>query len=338
MPGMRHQRERSSRRTRLAILALVAVAVLVAQLCFFKVETGEYAVVTQFGDPVQVVTTAGLGIKYPYQSVRKFDARLYVYAPAISEFLTRDKSAVVASGVILWRVEDPRKYFATVFNRAGAESRLSDVLFAELGAAIGRNPLSAFVGTDQGTDRADEILAKVAEQCRHTARRDYGIEVVDVRLQRFDFPERNRLRVYARMKSERARISMKYRSEGEEEGLKIRAEAEEERIRIRSEAFKVAEQHRGEGEAEAARVYAKTLETAPDFYRFLRSLEASRKFVGAGTTLVLPADSELFGLLYDSNHYQGAKRPAAEGAAKASQSDAQEEDDRPDDEMFNQGG
>jgi membrane protease subunit HflC len=338
MPGMRHQRERSSRRTRLAILALVAVAVLVAQLCFFKVETGEYAVVTQFGDPVQVVTTAGLGIKYPYQSVRKFDARLYVYAPAISEFLTRDKSAVVASGVILWRVEDPRKYFATVFNRAGAESRLSDVLFAELGAAIGRNPLSAFIGTDQGTDRADEILAKVAEQCRHTARRDYGIEVVDVRLQRFDFPERNRLRVYARMKSERARISMKYRSEGEEEGLKIRAEAEEERIRIRSEAFKVAEQHRGEGEAEAARVYAKTLETAPDFYRFLRSLEASRKFVGAGTTLVLPADSELFGLLYDSNHYQGAKRPAAEGAAKASQSDAREEDDRPDDERFNQGG
>jgi modulator of FtsH protease HflC len=338
MPGMRHQREGSSRRTRLAILALVAVAVLVAQLCVFKVETGEYAVVTQFGDPVQVVSTAGLGIKYPYQSVRKFDARLYVYAPAISEFLTRDKSAVVASGVILWRVEDPRKYFATVFNRTGAESRLSDVLFAELGAAIGRNPLSAFVGTDQGTDRADEILAEVAEQCRHTARRDYGIEVVDVQLQRFDFPERNRLRVYARMKSERARISMKHRSEGEEEGLKIRAEAEEERIRIRSEAFKVAEQHRGEGEAEAARVYAKTLETAPDFYRFLRSLEASRKFVGAGTTLVLPADSELFGLLYDSNHYQGAKRPAAEGAAKASQSDAREEDERPDDERFNQGG
>ncbi|MGH6905500.1 MAG: SPFH domain-containing protein, partial [Geminicoccaceae bacterium] len=97
---------------RLAILALVALAVLVAQLCFFKVETGVYAVVTEFGDPVQVVTTPGLGIKYPYQSVRKFDARLYVYAPAISEFLTRDKSAVVASGVILWRIQDPSKYFA----------------------------------------------------------------------------------------------------------------------------------------------------------------------------------------------------------------------------------
>jgi modulator of FtsH protease HflC len=284
------------------------------------------------------VTEPGLGIKRPYQSVRTFDARLYVYTPAFNEFLTRDKTAVIASGVILWRVEDPRKFFETVSNRTGAESRLSDILFAELGAAIGRNPLGAFVGTDQSTYRAEQVLAEVADQCRKTARRDYGIDVVDVQLQRFDFPERNRLRVYARMKSERARISMKYRSEGEEEGLKIRAEAEQERTRIRSEAFKVAEQHRGRGEAEAARIYAQTLEAAPEFYRFLRTLEASRKFVDEGTTLVLPANSELFGLLYESNHYRRSKRPVAEGAEAVSPSDAQEEDDRPDDAMFNQGG
>jgi modulator of FtsH protease HflC len=301
---MRHQNKGSSRARRLALPALVAIGALAVLLCFFRVETSEYAVVTEFGDPVQVVTAPGLGIKYPYQSVRKFDARLYVHTPDVSEFLTLDKSAVIASGVVLWRVEDPRKYFETVFDRTGAESRLSDVLFAELGAAIGRNPLSAFVGTDQATYRADEILTEVAQRCRATARRDYGIDVVDVQLQRFDFPERNRLRVYARMKSERAQISMKYRSEGEEEGLKIRAEADGERVHIRSEAFKVAEQHRGEGEAEAARIYAGTLEAAPDFYRFLRTLEASRKFVEEGTTLVLPANSELFGLLYDSKHYE----------------------------------
>lgn len=307
---MRHQNKASSRARRLALPALVAIGALAAYLCFFRVETGEYAVVTEFGDPVQVVTNPGLGIKYPYQSVRKFDARLYVHTPAFSEFLTLDKTAVIASGVVLWRIEDPRRYFETVFNRAGAESRLSDILFAELGAAIGRNPLGAFVGAAQNTERADQILTEVAQRCRETARRDYGIDVVDVQLQRFDFPERNRLRVYARMKSERAQISMKYRSEGEEEGLKIRAEADGERVRIRSEAFKVAEQHRGEGEAEAARIYAETLEAAPDFYRFLRTLEASRKFVEEGTTLVLPANSELFGLLYDSQHYQRAAGPA----------------------------
>lgn len=324
---------------RLVILALVTAFALVAKLCFFKVETGEYAVVTEFGDPVQVVTSQGLGIKYPYQSVRKFDARLNVYTPAVSEFLTRDKTAVIASGVILWRIEDPRKYFETVFNRTGAESRLGDILFAELGAAIGRNPLDAFVGTDEGAYRAEDILAEVAEQCRATARRDYGIAVVDVQLPRFDFPERNRLRVYARMKSERARISMKYRSEGEEEGLKIRAEADEERIRIRSEAFKVAEQHRGEGEAAAARIYAGTLEQAPEFYRFLRTLEASRKFVAAGTTLVLPANSELFGLLYDSKHYQRADRSASERAADGAHDEAEgEKGAGPGDRLFNQPG
>ena len=335
---MRHHHKGSSRALRLALLALVALAVLAAQLCFFRVETGQYAVVTEFGDPVQVATEPGLGIKYPYQSVRKFDARLYVYTPAFNEFLTRDTTAGIASGGILWRIADPRKFFETVFNRTGADSRLNDILFAELGAAIGRNPLGAFVGNDQSTYRAEHVLAEVADGCRETAWRDYGIDVVDVQLQRFDFPERNRLRVYARMKSERARISMKYRSEGEEEGLKIRAEADEERTRIRSEAFKVAEQHRGRGEAEAARIYAETLGAAPDFYRFLRTLEASRKFVGEGTTLVLPANSELSVLLYDSTHYAGAKRPESEGAEKASQSDAREEDDRPDDTMFNQGG
>jgi modulator of FtsH protease HflC len=307
---MRHQNIGSARALRLVLPALAVIGALAVLLCFFRVETGEHAVVTEFGDPVQVVTDAGLGIKYPYQSVRKFDARLYVHTPAFSEFLTLDKTAVIASGVVLWRVEDPRKYFETVFNRTGAESRLSDILFAELGAAIGRNPLGAFIGTDSAAYRADEILTEVAQRCRDTASRDYGIDVVDVQLQRFDFPERNRLRVYARMKSERTQISMKYRSEGEEEGLKIRAEAEEERVRIRSEAFKVAEQHRGEGEAEAARIYADTLEAAPEFYRFLRTLEASRKFVQEGTTLVLPANSELFGLLYDSKHYERASDAA----------------------------
>jgi membrane protease subunit HflC len=296
------------------MLALAAAAaVVLAVRCFFTVDSAEYAVVTQFGRPVQVVTEPGLGVKLPYQSVNKFDNRLFVYAPPVSEFLTLEKTAVVASGAILWRIAAPRKFFETVFDRVGAEARLSDILFAELGAAIGRSPLEAFVSTQQGAYRADVVLAEVAGTLREVARRDYGIELVDVQLQRFDFPERNRLRVYARMKSERARISMKYRSEGEEEGLKIRAAADEEKSRLLSEAYKVGEQHRGQGEAKAARVYAEALGAAPEFYQFLRTLEATRKFVGAGTTMVLPANSELFGLLHDSGHYDDGTKAAVAG-------------------------
>jgi membrane protease subunit HflC len=295
------------------LVLAAAAAVALSLMCFFTVDTAEYAVVTQFGRPVQVVTEPGLGLKLPYQSVNKFDNRLFVYAPPLSEFLTIEKTAVVASGVLLWRIAEPRKFFETVFDRLGAELRLSDILFAELGAAIGRSPLEAFVSTEQGAYRADAVLAEVAGTLREVARRDYGIDLVDVQLQRFDFPERNRLRVYARMKSERARISMKYRSEGEEEGLKIRAAADEEKSRLLSEAYKVGEQHRGQGEAKAARVYAEALGAAPEFYRFLRTLEATRKFVGGGTTMVLPANSALFGLLHDSGHYDDGTRAAGAG-------------------------
>ena len=111
--------------------------------------------VTQFGEPVQVITTPGLGLKLPYQSVNRFDNRLFVYAPPLSEFLTLEKTAVVAASAILWRVAEPRKFFETVFDRTGAEARLSDILFAELGAAIGRNPLTAFVSMVPGEYRAE---------------------------------------------------------------------------------------------------------------------------------------------------------------------------------------
>jgi membrane protease subunit HflC len=313
----RRSGSRARARLRTVFLSALAAAVLaLLPFCFFSVDQAEYAVVTQFGAPVQVVTAPGLGLKYPFQSANRFDRRLFVYAPPLSEFLTLEKTAVVASSVILWRIAEPRKFFETVFDRNGAEARLSDILFAELGAAFGRNPLTAFVSVAPGEYRAEDVLERVTETLRAAALRDYGIEVVDVQLQRFDFPERNRLRVYARMKSERARISMKYRSEGDEQGLKIRAAADQEKSRLLSEAYKVSEQHRGQGEAEAAKIYAEALGKAPDYYRFMRTMDATRKFVKPDTTLVLPANSELFGLLYDSHHYDEPDA-AAKAAGRA---------------------
>ena len=287
-----------------AVAVVVAGGVLLlARLCCYTVEAGEYAIVTEFGKPVKVVTAPGLGFKYPYQSVRTFDARLFSFAPTATEFLTLEKTPVLAASTILWRIGDPKKFFQTVFDRAGAESRLGDVLFAEMGAAVGRSPLAAFYSVEADQYRVDNILAEVATRCRDVALRDFGIEVVDVELRAFDFPKQNRMPLYARMKSERGRLSMKYRSEGEEEGLKVRAAADQQKSQILSEALKVAQQHRGKGEGEAARIYAQALGQGPDFYQFVRTMEASHNLVPKGTTLVLPANSELFGLLSDSNHY-----------------------------------
>jgi modulator of FtsH protease HflC len=288
-----------------ALIALVAFAAGTASICLFTVEVGEFAVVTQFGNPLRVVKTPGLHVKYPFpiQSVTRFDSRLFLLVAPPSEFLTSGKKNVVASGFILWRIAEPRKFMQTVFDRLGAESRLRDILFAELGAALGSAPFSAFVSTVPGEYRAEAILETATRQYREIALRDYGIDVVDVRLQRLDFPPQNRMSVFSRMKSERAQLSMQYRSEGEEEGLKIRAAAEKAKSSILAEAFKQSQKSRGEGEAKAAEIYAKSLNSAPTFYTFLRSIEAMKKSVDKDTTLVLPVDSELFQLLHDS-HFQ----------------------------------
>jgi modulator of FtsH protease HflC len=303
----------SSWKPRQVILGAAAVlaAVVAGSLCLFTVGDGERAVVTSFGRPVQVITSPGLGLKLPYESVTKFDGRLFVYLPPLSEFLTREKTAVTAAGAVAWRIAEPRRFFETVLDKSGAESRLGDILFAELGAAIGRSSLDAFVSADADRYRAEALIAEVAANCRRIALGDYGIEVLDVQLVRFDFPKRNRLTVYARMRSERAGISMRYRSEGEEQGLKIRAAAQGEKTSILAEAFRVAQWHRGDGEAEAARIYADSLSEAPRFYELRRTLAASRKFLKEGTTIVLPANSELFGLLYDRGFYERAKPPAS---------------------------
>ncbi|PYO58420.1 MAG: protease modulator HflC [Candidatus Rokuibacteriota bacterium] len=286
----------------LAVLSLGAVLVGLASLCVFTVGGGEFAVVTQFGRPVRVESTPGLKVKLPapFQTVARFDRRLFALVPTPREFLTLGKKNVIASGFILWRVHDPKRFMQTVFDRVGAESRLGDILFAELGAALGGAPFPAFVSTAPGEYRAEAILADVTRQYREIAWRDYGIDVVDVRLRRLDFPEQNRASVFARMKSERIRISMQYRSEGEEEGLKIRAAGERAKSGILGEAYKLSQQIRGEGEARAAKIYAESLSQAPNFYRFVRSIDAMKKTVDKETTMVLPVDSELFQLLRDS--------------------------------------
>jgi membrane protease subunit HflC len=288
-----------------ALIAAFATVIIVGKPLPFVVDATEYAIVTDFGKPTQVITSPGLGFKRAYESIHTLDRRLFVYDSPAAEFLTLEKTQVIAAGTVLWRVAEPRKFFETVFDRSGAESRLGDILFAELGAAIGRSPLTAFVSIDPKAYRADAVVAEIAQRCREVGRRDYGIEVVDVQLRSYDFPKQNRLRLYARMVSERGRISMQYRSEGDEEGLKVRAIADEEKARVLGRATELAQARRGEGDAEAARIYAQAFGQAPDFYGFLRTMETSRKLTRQRTTIVLPADSPLFGVLIDSNYFNG---------------------------------
>jgi len=278
------------------------LAVLVALAAFgsaFVVETTEYAVVTRFGRPTRTYTTPGLHFRVPLvDQIVRMDARLLMTEPPMAEYLTLDKKNVVARIFLTWRVGDPLRYLQTVQLRDAAEARLAAVTSSEIGAAFGSVPFETLVSTDADKMRLGAIVDQIEQRVRDTAAREYGVDVVSLRVERLAFPQQNEASVYQRMRAERQRIAKQFRSEGEEQALKIRAEADRERARLLAEADRKAAEIRGQAEAEAARIYADALGADPDFYRFVRTLEAYDKIVDKDTTVILPADSPLMkGLL-----------------------------------------
>ncbi|MFZ5831990.1 MAG: protease modulator HflC, partial [Planctomycetota bacterium] len=203
----------------LAILVLVAVVAAVRSVVF--VDEAEYAIVTQFGRPIRELREAGLAWKAPWQSTIRIDRRLQIYSPRPSEFLAMEKKNLDLEVFVCWRVAEPQKFIETVNDFPGAEARLHDIVWSELAAEIGRNPLEAVVSVDPQLHRLDEIVDSVTAHCTETASSSYGIEVVDVQLKRIGLPAQVRDSVFQRMRAERGRIARQYRAEGEEEALKI---------------------------------------------------------------------------------------------------------------------
>jgi len=288
-------RERTGKFLTIAALALVALTLLYRTA--FTIDETQFAVVTQFGKPVRTITTAGLKLKWPWQSLLSFEKRLMVYNPRPSEFLTRDKKNIVVDNYVAWRVADPNRFLQTVNDLTGAEMRLHDTVWAAAAAALGNTDLSALVSVRPEDVKVQDVMRQVADQSRARALDQYGIEIVDVRMKRLNLPAQNRESVFARMRSERERIAKQYRAEGEAEALKIRAEADKEKARIISEAYREAEKIRGDGDAQSTRIYAEAYSRDPKFYKLVRTLEAYKKVIDPNTTAILSSDSELLKLL-----------------------------------------
>jgi membrane protease subunit HflC len=288
---------------RMAQVALAVVAVLLVARCFFTVDETEWAMVVRFGRLVRVVGDAGLHLRLPIDSVRKFDKRLQIYNPPATEMLTGDKKNLVVDAFVVWRIADPVRFLQSVGDNLGAEARLHDLVWSELAAAMGNYELGRLVAVrsevaDNGERTAlTELAESVRERCRPNALRLYGIELVDVRLKRLNFPEQNKEAVFARMRAERERIAKRYLAEGEEIATRIKAEADREKERILADAYRQAERIKGEGDAEAARIYGQAFSRDPQFYKMLRTLDAYKKAMDDKTTVVLSSDSEFLRLL-----------------------------------------
>lgn len=308
---------------RIVVLGAIALAFLVASLVMFQVDATEAAIVTQFGQPVRVITEPGLYAKLPdpFQSVVRVNAQLQVYNLPQTEFLTSDKKNIVVEAYATWRVTDPLAFLKTVRDPLGAETRLADVLASELGAALGQVELAQLVTVDAAQSRLPGTLATVATGTGGRAQQ-YGLEVSDVRLKQLSFPQVNLSSVFQRMKAEREAIARQFRSEGTEQAAKIRAGADTERAQILADANQQAAETRGQADAEAIRVYAAAFQKDPEFYRFLRTLQSYETIVDEQTTLILPSDSELLKYLNPASISEAANAPS-EGVQSATVPDTE---------------
>lgn len=287
------------KRSVVTLIVTIAIGLLILNSVFFEVKETEQVVITQFGKPVRVIREAGLYVKVPdpVQSVRRFDKRLLLYDVKPSEYLTADKKNIILNMYAAWQIVDPRTFLASVRERRTAEILLADVVSAEVGAAIGKIPLSSLVSINPEDVVVDSIMAVVTENCRARALENYGIDVKHVKMKQLQLPEQNLESVFQRMRAERQRMAKQYRSEGDEEAIKIKADADKQKRTLMAQAYRESETIKGEGEAEAARIYAAAYSQDPRFYKLVRTLQAYETFLNEKTTVVLSTDSELLKLL-----------------------------------------
>ena len=275
----------------LLITLLVLSAIILPQVLVVVDET-ELAIITRLGDPQRSIRSAGLYVKAPLiDSVTKFEKRLLIFDAPAESLLTSDKKRLIIDVYARGRVTDPLLFFQTVRSVTQARSRVIDIVASEL-----RREIAKDLQLDIISLKREEVENAVRDGVRPIIN-ELGIDIVDVRIKRADFPQAIAGSVYERMKAERKRIADKERAEGAEADLEKRAKVDREAVEIRSGARKEADIIRGEAEAEAIAIFAEALEQDPEFYRFLRSLDAYALFLGDNTTVVLPADSDLFEFL-----------------------------------------
>ncbi len=278
----------------LSVLVAVAAIAFVWTQATFVVPQWRQAIVLQLGEPMRTLREPGLYFKIPLiQSVLFFEKRLLDYDAAPEELLTRDKQQLVVDNYTRWRIVDPLRFYQAVRDEAGAQTRLDDIIYSNLRENFGRQAIGEIVSRKGGA-----LMEEITRRSDARAR-EYGIQIVDVRIKRADLPEKNELNVFNRMRTERQRLARKYRAEGEEEARKIRSGADKEASVLVAQAEREADVRRGRGDADAVRIYAEAYGRDVGFFELLRTLDAYRKALGEGTTLLLSPDDEFFHFLRD---------------------------------------
>ena len=279
-------------------ISLLFIAALVFGLysALFTVNQTQQALVLQLGEPKRIIQEPGLSLKIPFiQDAVFYERRVLSLIPQdAEEVILADQKRLQVDAFARYRIADPLLFYQTVRNEFGARARLESIIDSSVRRVLGKETLASILTGERvainGSIR-DEVNASVTA---------LGIEIIDVRLRRADYPEATSQNIFNRMKSEREREAREFRATGEEEAQKIRADAEKTRTVILSEAQRAAQETRGAGDAKAIQIYADSFGQDAEFFAFYRSMEAYRNSMGKdGTSMVLSPDSSFFRFFKD---------------------------------------
>jgi len=274
----------------LSIVALLVISVGLSSI--YMVTETERAIKLRFGEIIEDDIKPGIHIKMPMiDKVKKFDARLLTLDARPERFLTAGKKFLIVDSFVKWRIKNVRAFYkATSGDRYRGASLLANLINDGLRAEVANRTVQEVVSGER-----DELMAHLTVILNEQAQSQYGIEIIDTRVKGIDLPDDLLKNVYRRMSAEREREARELRSQGKELAEGIRADADRQKTVLVAQAYKESEVTRGEGDATAARVYAKAFNRDPEFYSFTRSLKAYEEtFNGQEDVLLLKPDSDFF--------------------------------------------
>ncbi|MFL0801531.1 MAG: protease modulator HflC [Agarilytica sp.] len=274
------------------------IAIFVASNTLYIVNEFQRGVLLRLGKVTDNDLQPGLHAKIPFiDNIRKFDARVLTLDARPERFLTVEKKSIMVDSFAKWRIIDVGKFY-TATN--GEEDRAQRLLAQRINEGL-RNQFAQRSLQEVVSGERDQLMVNIAVQLNEFTQESVGVEIVDVRVKKIDLPDEVSDPVYSRMRAEREREAREHRSKGKEQAEIIRADADRQQIIIEADAYREAEFLRGEGDAKASAIYAKAYNKDPEFYAFVRSLNAYKEtFSGKQDILLVDPESDFFRYLNKS--------------------------------------
>ena len=265
----------------------LVLAVVAAMFSLFVVQETETTFVVRFGKVIRQIDSAGLYIKTPFiDNIATFDKRiLQVYSPA-KEVIANDQKRLIVDAYAKYKIVDTKKFYENLRNEQGANVRISSMLDSIMRQVVATNPLSSFL-TTQRSQMMENIQTLLSNQTK-----EFGIDIIDVRIIRADLPVENSDAIFKRMKTEREKEAQELRSQGKQEATIIMATADKEAKEIRSKAQMEASKIMGKADAEAIKMYSRAFSKDPKFYEFYKTLEVYKNALPEQKIIISTKDNE----------------------------------------------